>query len=322
MKRAKLFSDYFSFSKKERIGISVLIILIIAFLLVPVFLSKKPKAVLANDSDTMWIARLQSSLNQDSTIKRNTESSNEDITSYQYDRSATTYSSTVTLFNFDPNSISKDQWKQLGLRDKTIQTILNYLNKGGHFYKAEDLKKIYGLRENEYERLAPYISIVKTQRPGQPDPPSQSQSYSKSQPQYPSKSSSVSAIEINTADKDAFIQLPGIGNSFATRIINFRDKLGGFYSVEQVKETYGLPDSTFQKIKPKLRADESLIKKININTATIEELKAHPYLRTIANVIVNYRKEHGLFTSIAEIKNTTVITEDIYAKVFHYLTIQ
>lgn len=321
MKRAKPFSDYFSFSKKERIGISVLLILIIATLLVPAFISKKPKPVLASDSDTMWIARLQSSLKQDSSIKRNTESANEDITSYQYDPSATTYSSTVTLFNFDPNSISQDEWKKLGLRDKTIQTILNYLTKGGHFYKAEDLKKIYGLRENEYEKLAPYITIARTQTTG----PSaiQNQSQTQTSPQsYPKSQPSFSIIEINTADKEALIQLQGIGNTFATRIINFRDKLGGFYSVQQVKETYGLPDSTFQKIKPKLQADESLLKKININTATTEELKAHPYLRPVANVIVNYRKEHGLFSSIADIKNTTVVTEDIYAKVFHYLTIE
>lgn len=320
MKRSKFFSDYFAFSKKERIGISALLVLIIISLLAPVFLSKKSKPIAITNNDTAWIVRLQASLVEDSNAKRNSTLDDEDLASYQYDRSTNTAVPT-TLFKFDPNTISKEQWKQLGLRDKTVQTITNYLNKGGHFYKAEDLKKIYGLRENDYERLAPYITIARTQT----TVPSaiQNQSQTQTSPQsYPKSQPSYSIIEINIANKEALIQLPGIGNTFATRIINFRDKLGGFYSVEQVKETYGLPDSTFQKIKSKLRADESVLKKVNINTATIEELKAHPYLRPIANVLVNYRKEHGDFTNLLQLKNTTVITDEIYTRVFHYLTIQ
>jgi competence protein ComEA len=73
--------------------------------------------------------------------------------------------------------------------------------------------------------------------------------------------------------------LPGIGSKLSQRIIAFRNKLGGFYSVEQVGETYRLPDSTFQKIKPKLILGNNNVKQININAASIDEMKAHPYLR-------------------------------------------
>ena len=70
-----------------------------------------------------------------------------------------------------------------------------------------------------------------------------------------------SIIDVNTADTTAFISLPGIGSKLAARIITFREKLSGFYSVEQIGETYGLPDSTFQKIKQYLKLDNASVKK-------------------------------------------------------------
>lgn len=318
MKRSKFIAEYFDFSKKERIAISALLVLIIASLLAPIFLTKNNNTVALTNNDTTWIDGLQGLLAADSITKGNSVADDEDLASYQYDPSIK--AAPATLFKFDPNTISKEQWKQLGLREKTIQTILNFLNKGGHFYKPEDLKKIYGLHEKDYERLAPYITIAKAQHHSLSNTPLQSQlqpqSYPKPQP------SSLTLIEINTADKETLTQLPGIGNSFATRIINFRDKLGGFYSVEQVKETYGLPDSTFQKIKTKLRVDENLLKKININTATVEELKAHPYLRPIANILVNYRKEHGSFISIESLKKIHTTDTIQFEKMTPYVYIE
>jgi competence ComEA-like helix-hairpin-helix protein len=111
-----------------------------------------------------------------------------------------------------------------------------------------------------------------------------------------------SIIDVNNADTTAFISLPGIGSKLAARIITFREKLGGFYSVEQIGETYGLPDSTFQKIKQWLKLDNLSVKKININTATVDEMKAHPYIKYgLANPIVAYRNEHGAFSKIEDI---------------------
>jgi len=118
------------------------------------------------------------------------------------------------------------------------------------------------------------------------------------------------------------ISLPGIGSKLAARIISFREKLGGFYSVDQVGETYGLPDSTFQKIKQYIKLDNASVKKININTATVDEMKAHPYIKfSIANPIVAYRNEHGAFSKIDDIKKVMVVTDEIYKKIVPYLII-
>jgi competence ComEA-like helix-hairpin-helix protein len=116
--------------------------------------------------------------------------------------------------------------------------------------------------------------------------------------------------------------LPGIGSKLAVRIVTFREKLGGFYSVEQIGETYGLPDSTFQKIKQYLKLDNSSVKKININTASIDEMKTHPYIKySIANPIIAYRNEHGAFSKIEDIKKVMAVTDEIYKKIAPYLTL-
>jgi competence ComEA-like helix-hairpin-helix protein len=124
------------------------------------------------------------------------------------------------------------------------------------------------------------------------------------------------------ADTTAFIALPGIGSKLASRIISFRDKLGGFYSVEQVGEVYGLQDSTFQKIRKWLKLENASVKKININTATAEELKSHPYIRwNLAKLIIAYRNEHGAFGKTGDLKNITEVTEEVFEKMNHYLTV-
>jgi len=89
-----------------------------------------------------------------------------------------------------------------------------------------------------------------------------------------------------------------------------------------VRETFGLPDSTFQKVKQYLKIANSSIRKININTASIDELKAHPYIRyNIANPIVAYRNEHGPFSSIDDLKKIMIITDEVYQKIMPYLTL-
>jgi competence ComEA-like helix-hairpin-helix protein len=136
------------------------------------------------------------------------------------------------------------------------------------------------------------------------------------------KKARLTVADINTTDTTALIALPGIGSKLAYRIINFRDKLGGFHSVDQVGETYGLPDSTFQKIKPYLNINPNAVRKININTATKDELKAHPYIRwQLANAIVEYRNQHGTYKSIDDLRNIVLIDEATLNKIAPYLSL-
>lgn len=302
----------------------MIIAVIILVFLAPKFIAKK-NSVATLRTDSAWVGSLKQLEQKEAGSENQRDDSYNDDNQggYHYDRTTGNANKTGNgeLFYFDPNTLSAEGWKKLGLRDKTIRTIRNYLEKGGRFRKPADVKKIYGLFPGEFERIAPYIRITgepKEEKPGEKAAPSPIGT-------QPVKTYSVryTAVDINTADTTAFIALPGIGSKLAARIVNFRDKLGGFYSINQVAETFGLPDSTFQKIRQYLKLDDPSLRKININTATIDELKAHPYIRySIANPVVAYRKEHGPFNKPEDIKKVMAVTEDIYLKISPYLSVQ
>src|SRR5688572_2782983 len=322
MELREIFRDYFNFSRKERIGIIAVIILIVITCFLPRLVSPftKSKTLVG---DTSWITQLKKLVRKDSLEIETKEyaSNTEDEYDFSFQKSTKNYfnKEKPELFYFDPNSLSPAGWQKLGIRNKTIRTIQNYLSKGGHFYKPADLEKVYGLKKDEYERLAPYIRIEPTQTKRTEDYISRPPEFTKAQP---GKISRYSIIDINTADTAAFISLPGIGTKLAARIVNFRDKLGGFYFIDQVKETFGLPDSIFQKIKQYLKLENSSLRKININSATIDELKAHPYIKyNIANPIIAYRNEHGAFSKLEDIKKVMAVTDEVYKKIVFYLTL-
>ena len=111
-------------------------------------------------------------------------------------------------------------------------------------------------------------------------------------------------IEVNSATAEDFEKLYGIGKVYAARIVTFRDKLGGFYSVDQLKDVWGIEDSTFQKFKKNLTIKPAKIQKLNINTATFEELTANPYFfSTVAKQIIGYRSKVKPFATVDDIKN-------------------
>ncbi|GBL34545.1 hypothetical protein EMGBS15_01400 [Filimonas sp.] len=139
---------------------------------------------------------------------------------------------------------------------------MNYRNKGGKFYNNESLKRIYGLHDDEYKQLEPYIRIEGASANG-----------------YGKKPVEIISVELNSADTTQLIRLPGIGSKLSLNIIRRREQLGGFASIEQIKEVYGISDETFALIKPSLHINKALIKTLNLNAATLYELNAHPYLR-------------------------------------------
>jgi len=310
----KYAADYLVFTRKERIGVLAIFILIILVLFLPELI---PSTV--NNSsvrDTSWVTAMEK---LERTAPKSETENDEDAPYASHYQRKTNYEPVQPggeLFFFDPNTISFEDWSRLGLREKTIRTIQHYLQKGGRFRKPADLQRIYGMHSELFARLEPYIRIEET---------GINNDNSKARNDYKlpeKKSKGYVIVDINTADTSAFINLPGIGSKLAGRIVNFRDKLGGFYAIEQISETFGLPDSIFQKIKPYLKLGNKSIKKININTVTVEELKMHPYIRYgIANPIIAYRNEHGLFQSIEDIKKVMAVTDDIYKKIQPYLVI-
>ncbi|MEL7222270.1 MAG: helix-hairpin-helix domain-containing protein, partial [Bacteroidota bacterium] len=136
---------------------------------------------------------------------------------------------------------------------------------------------------------------------------------------YDAKNASV-IIDINQATATQWQELRGIGPAYSERIVNFRDKLGGFVSVAQVAETYGLPDSTFQAIYLQLRPS-AIFRSLSINHLGVGELAAHPYLsQNNARAIVRYREEHGSYKNAEDLGKLYSLTEKVKKNIVPYLS--
>jgi len=366
------FSQYLVFSKKERMGLAVLLFLIAAVWLLPEFFgrSKKEDQYLLKKADSARLALADSSaVPANGVIK------------------------IYTLFRFDPNTLDDAGWEKLGVRPKTIGIIKNYLARGGRFRQAEDLGRIYGLRPDESMRLMPYVDITVNDKSGKfrskyrDDPVSRYQDLSDSRDyksgrykdqlnfrgypsgryqdqskyqvdksgRYPDQSKDrdykssyrdnnssrfrdqsgsyraggvkkyrkeIQPFDINLADTGTLVELPGIGSKLAARIVQFREKLGGFYKIEQVAEIYGLQDTIYRLIRPYLLLNSALLRKIPVNSAGVDTLNAHPYIQFAeARAIVQYRKQHGAFERLDDLLKISILNAEWLEKVGPYLEI-
>jgi competence protein ComEA len=318
--------DYFTFTKKERRAVIILAVLAILFSLLPALFP----ALVKNETDFIIDEEAEAQLAAMRTKEKSTPSTDDETNPadlYQPKNNSYPQYNTATkgeLFYFDPNTATEDEFLRLGIKDKTVQTILKYRSKGGQFKKPEDINRIYGLSAKDKERLLPYVKIESSNASVSTSSTAtvfNTPSPTAFKPASAGKTSKP--IDINKADTAEWKSLKGIGSYYARKIVAFRDKLGGFYSVQQVGETFGLPDSTFQTIKPFLLVNTSAIKQINLNTATVDDLKVHPYIKgNIAHAIINYRNTHGEFKSLEQLQNIGAIDEELYRKIVPYLTVR
>lgn len=127
-------------------------------------------------------------------------------------------------------------------------------------------------------------------------------------------------IEINTADTSESKKLKGIGSVLSARIVKFRDVLGGFHSIEQIKEIYGISEETYISIKDKLTLSYLKINKLNINQSTVDELAKHPYIsKKQAQALVNYRNQHGAYSKMNNLTQNKALDKDFLCKIEPYL---
>lgn len=215
------------------------------------------------------------------------------------------------LFPFNPNDLPIEKWRSLGFSDKQIQVIKNYETKGGRFYKKEDVAKIYAISEKEFRRIEPYLRFDAQKEHNIPVV----RDNKKRETPYV-----VDPVDINKADTVAFKRLKGIGSVYAARIVKFREALGGFHHVGQIKEVYGISDELFQAIHESLILEEKNIRQLEVNRLEVEELAKHPYIsKKEASLIVNYRMQHGVFQSIEDLKNIYALSDDFLRKIAPYL---
>lgn len=231
------------------------------------------------------------------------------------------------LFYFDPNSITAEQWQKLGLSSKQAGSVLKYIAKGGNFESASDLQKMYTISPEVYRRIAPYVRIetLKDQNKAGTGHFSSAAGLSKissaSELEHGRPvGSSVPIVEINQADSAMLVGIRGIGPAFARRILKYRERLGGFYKKEQLREVYGLDSAKYEEIKLQVSVDPLQVKKIDINSATFDLLKNCPYLKyKQVNAIIEYRKQHGDYASVEDMMKIAILDAETLNRLAPYL---
>ena len=211
-------------------------------------------------------------------------------------------------FPFDPNTIDSAGLARLGLNRGQIRNIINFRDKGGKFVVKKDFGKLFTISEADYANLEKHILLpsVDTAKSTQPKP-----------------AEKMVIVEINKADTAELRQIKGIGPAFASRIVNYREKLGGYFDKSQLLEIFGMDTARFAQISGNIEIDRSQIRKINLNKAGYKEMLAHPYLENyIVKAIFEYKETKGKFRSVEELRNISLIYPQLYQKIEHYFTVE
>jgi len=212
------------------------------------------------------------------------------------------------LFAFDPNTADSSQLLRLGLQPWQVRNVYKYRAAGGVYREKRDFARLYGLTVKKYRELEPYIRISNDYAPASTlfdSVPRRVGAHEKETgdenraQRYPQKLSEGETIELNTADTTALRKVPGIGSYYARRIVQYRERLGGFVSQEQLSEVEGLS----QESQMYFTVTKEQVRKLNINSLTLDQLKRHPYINYYqARAITDYRRQHGRINDLSDLQ--------------------
>ena len=225
----------------------------------------------------------------------------------------------VERFAFDPNTADSTQLLRLGLQSWQVRNIYRYREAGGVFHKPQDFARLYGLTLKQYRQLEPYIRIAKEYNMMARDyisdeKPAAPQRDSLVRPQ---KLSPQERVAVNQADTTLLQCVPGIGPYYARRIVSYRQRLGGFYRMEQLLEIEGFPESSLSYFSI---ADDGVVRKLNVNRLSLNELRQHPYVGYYrAKQIVDFRRTHGRISSLNELSLSKDFTPEVIERLEHYV---
>ncbi len=310
--------DYFYFSKTERNGITVLLVIIVAIILYP-FLHQRFVPEKAYD-----FSEFKKKMEKYEELMADYKKAREHIEETKT-RQRPTFRETrveLTPFLFNPNELSKEEFMELGLSERIASNIINFRNAGGQFRFREDFQRIYSINETLYAQLENYI--VLPLRSSSPSERTRNVPASASTPQERAQQFSYAdlRIHLNNADTTEWQKIRGIGPVFSRRITSYRELLGGFYSLDQLLEVYGMDSTRYEQIAKHIYLDSVKLNTININTADFVTLVRHPYLdRNQVNSILQMRNRHGLYSSVEEIMRSELIDEVHFRKISPYLSI-
>jgi len=298
----KPLKDFFHYTRSERNGALILLLLCLVLILIPRLYFLLTPSETIDFQEEMQLAEQ---------LSQPAEEAGEAGVAAQ-------------LFEFDPNTATQEELQQLGLRERTAKSIINYRSKGGQFRKKEDLKKIYTLAEEDYLRLEPYIRIASGSNYSESD-----YAYDKKAP----KTYTLVPFDPNTATQEELLSL-GLPKSVVTVILRFREKGGKYRRKEDLKKIYILDEADYLRVEPyiSIAGDAGAIPvvsldiprqydnqkniSIDINQADAE---AWEQLRGIgpafSGKITRFREALGGFSSVDQVAETRGLPDSIFQKI-------
>ena len=330
MKPRRWIRRYFGFSRRETSGFAVLLGLLVVFFSLPLLL----RPHLATYDPTADQQKLDA-LAADLAAQR------EGKPTYASRYPRRTYSARVCvpqvpLAPFNPNSFTSTDWQARGLPQWLAERLVKYRDVVGGFRAKEQIRKAYGLSDTTYARLAPYIQLPEQL------PPREARAYASRYPttntsatgasmalpasKFVRKPRNLQPFDLNSADTTQLMQIRGIGRGLSARVVEYRQRLGGFQNEEQVAEIYSLRDAPdlvdslrkYTFVRPGFTPSS-----LDVNNAPFEVLQAHPYMgKRLARVVVAYRQQHGPFRQPTDLRQIRILDEATFAKLQSYVVIK
>lgn len=307
MKLRRLIQDYFIFSKGERTGLIVLVIIVIGLVLINQFIFSFEKTTPADrEAFRKMVAEAKAA------------------EARRIDDQAT------EMFQFDPNLVDSAQLARLDLPPFVKKNILRYRAHGGKFRKPADFRRIYGMTDSVYALVRPFLLIdypvekevveIATAKSSASLVPAKTEAVETRAKPANAEAEAHVLIELNQATPEDLEKLSGIGPVLSTRIVKYRNLLGGFVSLDQLREVYGLKGEVVEMNRSKLRVDSLAVRRLDINFLSIEELAAHPYISyKDARRIVDFRSKNGYISSNNMLVADSVLSAEQFGILKYYL---
>ncbi|MDR0811438.1 MAG: helix-hairpin-helix domain-containing protein [Paludibacter sp.] len=310
-----MWKEFFYFSKSQRIGLISLFALIVLAIAGNYFLPYFFKKELSVDNN--FLAEVQDFKQHIAMLDSIADAERRE----QYLQNRPNYSNfytkrenvEITLFQFDPNIADSATFVALGLPPFVAANIVKYRERSGSFKTKESFSRVYNLSADKFAELEPYIDIKIAD----------SKIDTAKLPAENPHEKITLKVELNFADTAELLQVRGIGKSYAREIIRFRNLAGGFYSIEQLREIRGMTDDNFRKISEQCTVNAALINKISVNSASVDKLRAHPYINFYqAQAIYELRRQKIKLSSIDNLRHLKEFSPEQLAKLEPYLSFQ
>lgn len=318
-KPTAMWKDFFYFTRAQQAGIIALAVLLAVAIGVNVWQARVqhvPPGALA--ADTLFVQEVEAFKrtlqSRDSLERAERERLWAERRAKYKQHHADAEAEAYTLAPFDPNTADSLAFRKLGLPPWMAGNILKYRARGGRFRKADDFRKIYGLTAEKFDELKPYIRIAGAEAAvrEQPDKPG-------NPPAVPPDTAFV-VVELNAADTAELMKVAGIGPYYAREIVRYRRQLGGFYSVEQLREIERMRPEHYDRIAPHCTVDTTMIKRIEVNRAGIDFLRRHPYIDFYqARVICEFRRAKGRLDGMRDLRRFREFTGQDLQRLRPYL---